>query len=703
MFSMRRARKILKKYERGFMIGLIVFLLAIFTVASNLAGTLRGGRGRSGDEWAGSFAPLPGERVDVTWDDYRRARARYQLSQIARRGGRGRESVRDTEVWTYLLLRETARHEGIGVSDAELREELGRQWGVQVLQDPSLYRQILKSVPTTAAEYESCLRDWLATERVRDLYRQSFETAPPASREKLIESFQSQGSEFVRVSWASLDAGGLLGDARDALAADRDPDKALGEFFESDPEVQAEESAFITRPRWRLELLYTMHKRMLTDERYEAAEALFRKAFPEAPDLERPVREIESYAGTRLGRLLRQLGYDGVDDVDVKVPGEEEEKPKGKPEEPGGKKAEEDPDAEAAEALRRAREEEARKLVQPQAVREVKLRAMYQYLNARAAADESKSLQVLFDRLRQHDDPQDPLCSAEPGRGVFVYRELLKPLAAEDLAALEDDGEPFTFNFSARVTPEQYRAGDKVGEDPIGIGDAAQGRGIFRVLSYDEEKRKRFSELTDGEKETLRDEFYLPYRARERAREALAELRRRFIEGELEEAAFADEARKRGARFYADEWVEASGAYVAEPERHRFWHDDFLHMRDRHFLRKHLTAKLLADRREKKLQAGSWLEVAVAARSEETDPGGAYLVLLKERKPFSAETVSRQELGYAIQLAAHQRRVAERDWWSRSFELLKNRFDFELSEAMQKRIDDQLEQERRAERSPRPR
>ncbi len=760
MMSMKKIRRVAKKYERWFMISLVVVLLVIFTVMGAITGGDSGGRddGPAGDAVAGSFALLAADRTSITNGEFAQARTLYELSQRARRGG-VYEAPDESEVWTYLLLREAARREGITISEDDVRAEISRSWGPAFLSDPATYKALLTRWRVTPRQYENAIKEWLVTERVRDIYRETFEAAPPASRTDLVKSYESKGTEYAEVSWIALDADDFLRHAAAELQADKDPDKTLRSYFENEPGVQQDE--FPNRPRYAFEMLYTMHMRVRTEADFERVKEVFLKTFPEVTErnLQSQASDYDVYIDVRRDRLLKMSGHNSL--ADVPLQGEEEgcgdgegetpgagagggeaeesegcgdaegdpkspedpakppqapaEPPAKPPEDPakpaedpaqpgdGDEARDEEKSAEdlAAEA-EREREmydrqvEAAHAIVFPQARREVDIRTMYIHINAVALQDESKSLEAIFKRLQEHDDPENPVCSTELGKGIFVYRAFLKPLTSAEITNLEDGGEKFTFNFSARVTKEVYRAGDKVSLQPVSLGSMGEGRAVFRVLSYQAEKPKTFEELTEGEKTALREEFYLPHNARARAREKLEKLRKLLEEGKVKAEDFAAEGRRYGGRVYSDEGIEASGSYVAEPDRNMFWHDDYLHMRDRHFLRKHLTSKLLRDRRDQKLVPGSLLKVVMDERADQDDPGAAYLVRLEKRQPASAETMSTDELNNSIRIAKLTRRNSENSWWTSNFRMLIANFDFQFSRDMQGRVDEEIKQRDRS-------
>ena len=338
MMSMKKIRRLVKNYERWFMIGLVVVLLVIFTVMGSITGggsSGGGDDGPAGDHVAGSFALLAADRTSVTNSEFSQARTLYELSQRARRGG-VYEAPDESEVWTFLLLLEAAKREGISVSEAEVRDEISRSWGPRFLSDPATYKAVLARWGVTPRQYESAVKDWLTTERVRDIYRETFEAAPPASRMELVKSYESKGTEYAEVSWIALDADGFLGHATAELQADKDPDKTLRSYFESEPKVQQDE--FVNRPRYSFEMLYTMHERVKTEGDFERVKQVFLKAFPEVTEreLESQTSEYHVYIDVRRDRLLKMSGYNSL--TDVKLEEEQDGSGEGEGQQPGEEK-----------------------------------------------------------------------------------------------------------------------------------------------------------------------------------------------------------------------------------------------------------------------------------------------------------------------------------------------------------------------------
>ena len=89
MLSTKRMRRLLEKYKQWFLIGLVVFLLCIFTVLDNIdpSGASGAPDGPDLKDVAGSFSVLPGVREYVTWKEFNNARNRFAVATLGRRGG----------------------------------------------------------------------------------------------------------------------------------------------------------------------------------------------------------------------------------------------------------------------------------------------------------------------------------------------------------------------------------------------------------------------------------------------------------------------------------------------------------------------------------------------------------------------------------------------------------------------------------------
>jgi len=744
---MKKLRNLIERYERWFMLGLVIFLLVTFTVASDIAQALKpsGGDHVVPTDVAGSFQVVPaGEPVQVTFRDFNAARHSVDMVDKTYRGltrTATRDDIKDSAVWTQLILLEAARREGITVGDGELVDmmrEIKSRLDPQ-LNDPRFYTEwVQRSFGVKPIAYEEAFRKALIADRVRDLYRDSFLIAPPATREKLLKQYMQEDREFARISWIALDAKSQLQQATDQFKADAEPDKTLEEFFKTDATVKGEQDRFRHPRRYNVEILYAIHKNVASDEAYARIETLFAKAYPDLDmaKLEPPIAEMNTYFGLYSRRLLEDVGssWAAVRKEFAEKHPDEAEKPDGEPtkdEEPvkkdgegdgakdgdtdGAKDGANDGDTDGAkdgegepkepeptkpeeetpledpnEAPNAASEEPLYQagfdVVKDQVDRELRLRGILWFLRDEAAKDESKSLREVYEKLAKVDDPDHPVCATKPGEGLIVYREFPEPLSGDELEELADSGVVFGLNFRHRVTSLSDRDLPKVGPKADILGDAGHGRQIFRLVAVERERQKVFAELTEGEKADLRDQFYLPAQARERAKEMLEELRKRCVENAVAPDALAAEAEALGGRFRQDEWIEAWHDFRNQPVRGQYWPAEFLHMRDRHFLMRSVADALRADRAKKELKAGSYLPVSVDARTSTDDPGAAYLVLLLERRPPTAETMPAAQIDDAVDTAERQRAAEERSRWRDDFPQIVRDFHLEFYGEMRDRM-----------------
>jgi len=196
--------------------------------------------------------------------------------------------------------------------------------------------------------------------------------------------------------------------------------------------------------RFRIEVLYTIHAKIDTDEKLERVRRLVLAAYPDAKFEETTVADRKIYYGTFRDRLLAQTGLNESD-------------------------------------VRRKDPAYGYDIVKEQVGREVTLRAIYQFLHSQAKDD--VSLKVIFDKLKAKDDPKDPICSTEPGKGLLVYRDFGgKPLSADELAEIEDSGVKFGLSFKPRVTGLGDTDLPKMSRRAETLGDEGHGRQILRLL-----------------------------------------------------------------------------------------------------------------------------------------------------------------------------------------------------------------------------
>jgi len=677
---MKKLRRYIEKYERAMLIVVVIIVLVIFTVTKEILDVFRPtpeGAYSPGDV-AGSFRVLPGEKTEVTWREFGRGDEEWSW-YVFLETGQQPERRRTLDVWRHILLRTAAEREGITIGDADVVEYL-RSRMPSWTADPQLYKmRVNQYFRISVANFESAVRGALLAERMREVYRVSFEKAPPEPREKVVEQYAGLNVEDVRFSAVAYPASIELDAARAELQAAEDAEKRLQEFYENDPLVTAELVRFRKPALYSLELLYVPFVRMKTEEDYQKIEDLFFKAFPELAskkehlddpskkEPEDPYNYYNSYHERLLSMYKEQWAA-------------REEQIKGEVTDP--------------EKLKQALDDGGFAIVKERIQQELRVRNMLWYIRDEAAKDPSRSLSRFFGLLQQADDPENPIVSTEPDKGLIVYRTFDHPLTGDELADIEDGGVKFTHNFRNRVNRLGTEGLPKISEKADIYGEQGDGRIVFRLIDVQGERRKTFEELTDGEKTELRDEFYIPEQARVRARKRMEELRTRLVEEKADaqafQAAVAALDPEGRARFIDNEWIEASYESWARPDRLQYWRDAYEHMRDRFFLHTELAGILSRDRAEKKLGAGSYLDVRVHQRSEADDPGAAYLVLLHERRSPTAETMPQEQYDRYLSQARMARITTERSRWTQSPKAFLSSFGFEFSPEMQKRVDEEL-------------
>lgn len=230
-------------YGRWIMLGLLIFILCVFTVTDEMVAWIQGATGGSpgltSADSAGSFAVLPGEITDVTYAEFEGARRRYSLAQTFLRGARV-DRVRDTEVWSYLVLLAAAKREKIAVSGDELNRYMedgivGRNVPDYIFKDETQYRKwIQDAFQVPAPELEAAVLEYITAGRVRDLYRQSFIVAPAVARKTALEQAANQNVELAFGDYAALDADRFVAEVEAELKADAEADKKLRDFFDKD-------------------------------------------------------------------------------------------------------------------------------------------------------------------------------------------------------------------------------------------------------------------------------------------------------------------------------------------------------------------------------------------------------------------------------------------------------------------------------------
>jgi hypothetical protein len=680
------------RYGRWVMLGLLVAILAGFTVMSEIGDWLfQRSPSASASDVAGTFAVLPGSQTAVTYSEFDAARRRYGLALAALRRS-PQDRVRDLDVWTHLVLLEAARKEGIAVSNEDLKGVIGRIVPEHTFQDAQQYKKyVQQNFGVSAEALETAVLEYLTTIRLRELYAESFTVAPPATRKAAVEQSAGQSMEHAFGDYAVLDASNFLADAEAELKAEADPEAKLREFFDKDPAVRLEPEKFRHPSRFRLELLYTIHAKIDTDETLERIHILVLKAFPGAKIKDPDLGDQKQYYGAYRDRLLQMMGSSREkveEEVQKAPPGEDE------PKEPDG---EPKPPPSAPDPQRVL--EHGYQIAKHQVAREVGLREIYNFLYSQAK--DNVSLKEIFAKLQEHDDPEHPVCSLVSGQGLIVFLDGKNALTGDELTEIEDSGVKFGFGFRPRVTGLLGQSLPKLSPKPDTLGDQAHGRQFFRLLEVIPDQRKTYEELTAGEKEDLRRLFYLPTRARDRAKERLEALRQKFVEGAPKADRFRAEAEALGCRVREKEWIDATFDYQPEPDEKQLWPDEYLHMRDRHFLRKSLAQLLERDRAKKELAAGTFLPVDVDLKGKKGGPGAAYLFYLRERKTPDATTIPPAEISTWLKSIYYRRAREEAERWTDQPERLREDFRMEFSKDMQPRIDEEMKRREEGRRKGR--
>jgi len=708
---MKWLRQFFQKHERKFLIALVIFLLAIFTVVPEMTSALAPAQqGPGDDEIAGEF-DMPYGKVEVTYGEYSNAQREYEWMA----GARG-ETVTPAEVWRYLILREGARHQSIRISDSELRDILTRigPWGT----DAALYRRVIESRYRVApAVFEQAVRNFFAVQRLQQVYRVTYQVAPPAKRQALVEQAQSRLLEYARTDYAVLPAGNYLEPAEMAFRAkpEEEREKELESFYGKDQSVRMSGRRFEHPYRYDVEFLYTVH-RNLDEESFRKIEGLFARAYPgfELSELEETEEEMRRYFDLYRDRLLDRIGSSWKEvkrkateeyRKDKAEDGESGDGGDGEGEESGEDGDDADPIGEITPELRKAWQNHGFTLVQEIIDRELRVRSMYRVW--RAEIDESKDVAGMFEKLREADLEEEPITATEPGEGLVVYRTFDEPLSGDEIEDLEDSGVRFTHNVRSRVTQIGSSGLPKLHRHADTMGMAGHGRMIIRLNKVDPRRRKTFAELTEGERKDLVEQFFVPAKAREMAEQELEKLRKACVEGSLDDAAFAEKAALLGCRVRRDEWITATDEVPDPPSAERFWPTELVHMRDRRFLVGALRKAFAADRGDKKLKAGSYLEVMVDRpidiETDETEKAGAaFLVLLKERRPADAKTLPRSDLETWVSLKRNERGAEQRARWNEEYKSLFTDFNLECRGPMKERLQRDLEQrEEKAKRNTR--
>jgi hypothetical protein len=207
-----------------------------------------------------------------------------------------------------------------------------------------------------------------------------------------------------------------------------------------------------------------MHTSVDTDAKLERIRALVVKAYPDAKFAEVSAEDRMVYYRTFRDRFHRMAG-EPFEGIMAKV------------------RTAEGPGV-ADAVLQEKATEFGYAIVKEQVAREVALRSIYQFLHSQAKDD--VSLNVIFEKLKAKDDPKNPVCATEPGKGLVVYRDFGgKPLSGQELVDIEDGGVKFGPNFRSRVVGLGDIDLPKRGPKADGLGPEWEGRQIFRLVAVE--------------------------------------------------------------------------------------------------------------------------------------------------------------------------------------------------------------------------
>ncbi|MBL9086141.1 MAG: type II secretion system protein GspG [Planctomycetia bacterium] len=279
---MSRAWKQVKQYERWVLIGIVVLLLATFSVTGASQGCTRKGPGR-GEDLGGTFQVAPGQSRSVSHEDFVAVFRRYEalyarvLGPSIRFAGEmleDRNSRKLLGTWMHIAQVEAAKAAGYRVSDDEVRDtvrELVSRWaGRGGGFTPERYEQVLEGISRGSqgalnkADFELTVRELLLKDKflgdlvVTDRYavdrKEAFD-AWKASRERVDLVFAAlPAAAFVDVvrpdeqTRSAIAAQGLaLQKAVDAVRDVRRHNATLATWREKHGAWPADEAEFLSK------------------------------------------------------------------------------------------------------------------------------------------------------------------------------------------------------------------------------------------------------------------------------------------------------------------------------------------------------------------------------------------------------------------------------------------------------------------------
>ena len=485
LLNTKSMRTLIEKYKRLLLLGLVVFLIVVFTVTGAITDAFseRGTDAPPADEdVAGSFRLNPKDETKISYARYNRARTAVRTWNFLTRGGG--QTTSDLDVWVHLILVETGREQGIVVNDAELVRTLRSNRNLApIMADKTRYTKFCRERNLTRKQFEESFRDGMVAARVRTLYQDTYQIAPPATRVDLVKIFAPGRFEFVDATWAALDASLFLEEEARNLNDAEDSSKLLKDFFAKDPAVKEEATQFRRKRRFQFEMLYANHER-LTEENLEIAKKMFFAAWPEFGETEETRKKALDFGGedqirsfwtsyqSRLikaeGKTLDQLRAKATTQVDKELEAtkKDTDTPK-KDDDPKDDSKTDNPDEKTpddtlaeqdlAELARRKQIDEAletigKQICRDRIIRELELRHMYRRIHVDAYNNPKESLRKIYDRLLAVDDENAPLCSTVPNKGLFVLLQPKEALSMNEIGDLKDGEHTFGPNVAFRVS-----------------------------------------------------------------------------------------------------------------------------------------------------------------------------------------------------------------------------------------------------------
>ena len=171
---MPKLKKLYKKYERPILIGLVVLLLATFSIGGALT-NCEGDRRRSSARLGGTFEPIPGESMELDDDVFDARHAKFTMGQRALQMNTlefrdKMMSAADPEplhaTWMHVLATEAARAAGYKVGDRQLQAAIKelvnfRMRGSGLPSSTAIYQQFLRNEFShgTQSEFEDMVRE----------------------------------------------------------------------------------------------------------------------------------------------------------------------------------------------------------------------------------------------------------------------------------------------------------------------------------------------------------------------------------------------------------------------------------------------------------------------------------------------------------------------------------------------------------------